>query len=166
MNSKTDNKAPATKTAVFMMGGPRAGKSTSIQSLLEEFDGITVLDCDSIKEEHPEYDPKRPELIHVWSSAVCQQRFIAGMAQGISLIYDGTGVNSERLVRNITQAQEAGYHTMIVYVTCGLETALARNSKTVRQVPEEVIREKYSLISTSFEIVSRYADEIRVRSGE
>lgn len=57
MNSKTENKATAAKTAIFMMGGPRAGKSTSIQSLLEEFDGITVLDCDSIKEEHPEYNP-------------------------------------------------------------------------------------------------------------
>ena len=155
-----------TKTAIFMMGGPAAGKSTTIASLLVEFEGINVLDCDKIKEEHPEYDPKRPELIHVWSSNLCHQRFLQTVANGDNLIYDGTGANAERLVRDIQEAQEAGYRTMIVYVTCALETALVRNAARERSVPEAIVREKYSLISTSFEIVSRYADDIRVISGE
>jgi len=144
-----------TSEIIFTMGLPAAGKST----WTNQMSGYTVLDPDAVKESHPEYDPANPHALHAWSQDVIEGRWQECLSsKSGKWIVDGTGTNSEKMVRRIKQAEAAGYSTKLVYVTCSLETSLARNAARERHVPESVIRNKALDISTSFEIVSEYVD--------
>lgn len=144
---------------ILMMGGSGVGKSTV---RTQRFPGMKVLDSDSIKESHPEYDPKDPGALHAWSTQVLMREIYAALGAGESFIYDGTGSNAERAVSIINHAHEVGYSVKVVMVTCPLHVAIERNAKRERVVPEWRVREIHAMLPTSFEIVSRYADEIEV----
>lgn len=46
------------------------------------------------------------------------------------------------------------------YVKTSLTTALDRNANRERIVPEDVVREKHTIVETSFQILSGYADAV------
>lgn len=150
--------------AYFMMGGPAAGKSSTIKKL---FSDVEVLDCDQFKITHPLYNPKAilPE-VHSWSSLECSRAFFAKVSTGEDFVLDSTGTNAEKMVAWINTARAAGYEIHLVYVTCSLSEALKRNAARERNVPEDVVRDKYSTIAVSFEIVSKYADHVEVINNE
>lgn len=155
----------ATKTPaemIFTMGLPGAGKSTTLGNL-GLLDTHHVIDPDAHKARHPEYDPKAPELLHAWSSLEAEKEFQGACAAGEGLwIVDGTGTNSDKMVRRIRQAQAMGFTCRIVYCRVTLKTALHRNATRARTVPENIVREKALDITTAFEIVSAVADEVTV----
>ena len=64
--------------------------------------------------------------------------------------------------RNIRRAKSAGFATKLVFVTVSLETALDRNAKRERTVPEEIVREKAETIYTAFEIAAKEADHVEM----
>ena len=154
-NTQTDTNP----TAVFMMGGPGSGKSYIAN---QRYTDLLTLDCDSIKAEHPDYDPKNPSALHEWSRQELASRLYATMADRQDFLYDGTGASAERYVQYIRQAQDLGYTVTLCYVRCSLRTALERNANRERVVPEWVVRDRHSTIATSFEIVSTVADNIVV----
>lgn len=145
--------------AVFMMGGPGAGKGYVRKRM---FADLPVVDADSWKARHPEYDPKNPSAIHDWSVTMATKDFFSRLGGTESFVYDGTGTNADRYVDWILKAQSAGFRTRLVYVRTPLQVALKRNAERARTVPEEVVREKHAVIETSFSIVSGYADDVEV----
>ena len=142
------------------MGLPASGKSTIAKRLYEK--KYKIIDCDEIKKEHKDYDPKNPQTVHSWSSQELEKRFQEALLKDESIVIDGTGSNSDKLVRRINEAKEKGFRTRVVYITCNLATSLKRNSARERVVPESIIMEKYKDIRYSFEIVSPNADEVKV----
>ena len=161
MNDIT-TKVTETKTmrkAIFMMGGPASGK-TSVR--LERYADTLTIDSDEFKAAHPDYDPKNASALHAWSSLEARKMFDAAVADGVDFVYDGTGSTAEKYVDLIETAKTAGYETEIIYVECDVHIALKRNAKRDRRVDEDVIIEKYELITTSFAIVSDYADKVTV----
>jgi predicted kinase len=153
MQQKNNNKP----VAVFMMGGPGAGKGYIRK---RQHSDLPVLDCDEIKKSHPEYDPKNPMAIHEWSRQQLARRVFQQLGAGESFVYDGTGSNADKYVHLIEQAQEAGFETVLHYVEAPLNVALDRNSKRERTVDEAIVREKHSTISASFKIVKLFADKV------
>ena len=150
----------STRFAIFTMGLPAAGKSTYVATVYPD---SVVIDPDAIKEAHPEYDPKKPQELHAYSKEISEKRFAEALMNPVSsLVVDGTGTNAEKLVRRIEQARDAGYHITLAYVKCTLKTSLRRNAARPRVVPEHIIKEKARDVSTSFTLVSPYADEIVV----
>lgn len=145
------------KTVVFTMGLPGAGKSTVINA---RFPGGLMVDPDSMKESHPDYDPKNPAALHAWSQEETEklwQRTLADRTEAL-VIVDGTGTNSDKMVRRIREAQAAGYDCHLVYVRVRLATAIERNANRERVVPEHIICEKHRDIAVAFEIVAGAAD--------
>ena len=154
----TDSKTAS--TVVFTMGLPAAGKSTWTRSNLSSF---TIIDPDAVKEAHSDYNANDPGALHGWSQVEVEKMWNSCLSKGEgNWVVDGTGTNSEKMVRRITQAQAAGYSTELVYVTCSLETSLIRNARRDRHVPEHIIKSKALDISTSFEIVSKYTSKVTV----
>ena len=147
------------KQAIFMMGGPASGKSTVRR---ERFPGVQVLDSDDFKQAHPDYDPKNPQVLHAWSAQELVKSFFKALSSDEDFVYDGTGSTAEKYVYYLKEASSAGFETTVVYVKTSLKTALQRNSKRERVVPESIVREKHALIATSFDIVSEYADHVSV----
>lgn len=155
-----------TKKAIFTMGLPGAGKSTVVNKLYS-VDCFVVIDPDLIKEEMPDYDPKHPEVHHEWSKNQALIRQESAINEGKNLIIDGTGTNVEKMYAQIKMLQAQGYSVTLLYVEVRLETAIARNASRPRVVPEEIIREKWEFVETSFEILSKIADEVvRIKNDQ
>ena len=155
-----------TPQMIFTMGLPGAGKSTVISREGIDKDA-TVIDPDKVKESHPDYDPKNPQALHVWSKKITDKQFADALFAGEGkFIVDGTGTNAEKMVRKMREAQAAGFECVLLYVQVSLKTSLARNAARERNVPEHVVREKAEDIATSFEIVSRFADEVKIIAND
>lgn len=149
---------------VFMMGLPASGKSGTRDKM---FPGYTPIDSDLFKMSHPEYDPKNPSILHEWSAKEAEKAFYAALAAAKGQwVVDGTGSNSEKMVRQMEQAKAMGFTIRLVYVVVSLQTSLERNAKRTRVVPESVIREKAQNIATSFQIVAPHADEVQVINND
>lgn len=147
------------KTAYFMMGSIGAGKSTVAKRRLP---GVQIIDCDGIKETHPDYDPKAPHLVHEWSLQEVQKVLFRTMAGDADFAYDSTATRVEEMAFLMNQARTAGFSITLIYVPVDLETAIARNNARARTIPESIVREKYAMLPTAFEILSRYADRVEV----
>lgn len=145
--------------AVFMVGGPGSGKSFVRK---RDFGSLPVVDCDSFKESHPDYDPKNPAALHQWSQVECTKAFFRALGGTESFVYDSTGTNAEKMVDWMLKAQSAGFLVRLVYVRCSMNVALVRNQQRARTVPEEIVREKHATVETSFRICSGFADEVTV----
>lgn len=146
---------------IFLMGAPAAGKSTIGRKLYGKTH--TFIDCDAIAATYPDYDVTNPSATHFRASAEAEQVFQSAIATGQGRwAVDSTGSNAERMVTSIKQARAAGFEISLLYVKCSLETSLQRNARRERVVPEQVVREKFATIATSFEIVSMYVDNVKV----
>lgn len=147
------------RTVTLMMGGPASGKSTA---RLARFPSTPVIDSDRIKATHPDYDVTKPSEFHAWSSLEATKAFHAALKGSEDFIFDGTGSNAEKYVLFAMAARKAGFKVHAFYVRCDLATALKRNDARERTVNPDVVREKYSTISVSFEIVAYYMDRVEV----
>jgi len=126
------------------------------------FSDLAFVDCDELKKGIEGYDPKNPGTVHAQSKVLEKQAIYNYLATGTSFVYDTTASNADKVIKLTKEAQELGYQVTIVYVRTTLATALERNSKRERVVPEEIILEKYSLIKTSMETVKLFADDFVV----
>lgn len=145
------------KKAIMTMGLPGAGKSYVLQNYYN-LDGYKIIDPDEIKKEQPDYSDDNPSVYHEWSKKEAKFRIEQSIHQNMDIVIDGTGTNVEKMYKQITELQSEGYQVTILYVKVKLQTALKRNQERARTVPEEIVREKFSTISTAFEILSTVAD--------
>tara|TARA_R100001443_G_scaffold108501_1_gene119002 strand:+ start:358 stop:822 length:465 start_codon:yes stop_codon:yes gene_type:complete len=145
----------------LMAGAAGSGKSWVRQNDAA-LAGLPVIDSDELKKLHPDYDPKKPELVHDWSSAEATRAFYAKLAEGESFIFDGTGTRAEKYISMIREANRAGFEVEIVYVKVSLTTSLARNSARERTIPEYVVREQHATIPISIEILRDMVDTFRI----
>lgn len=147
------------KKAIFTMGLPGAGKSTVLNQV---YPGIQNIDPDAVKESHPDYDPKNPGALHVWSKAITKAQFAKALTEENDFALDGTGTSPVTMIQKIEQAQANGFHTILLFVKVPVKVAVERNANRPRVVPEYIIHEKAEIMAKSFEIVSEYADEVKV----
>lgn len=151
------------KKIIFMMGSPASGKSRAAK---REYPGVEVLDSDSIKAEHPDYNPKAPELLHRWSSEEMEKRFMIMVVNNDSdFIVDGTGGNTDKMFRRMSMAKANNWEVVLVYVTAPLNVCLERNQKRARTVPDSIVKQKYDDAKYGFELVAPHADKVKIISN-
>lgn len=145
------------KEAVFLIGPPAAGKSTTRQKLYPEY---IVIDPDEIKKTLPGYDPKNPSKVHTLSKILARKQFEKAIAGNKSFVYDTTGGNKERMLREMQEARERGFQIVILQVTCPLEECLKRNKARERTVPEEIVKEIWNEVNEVAETLCHAADRV------
>ncbi len=148
----------------FTMGLPASGKSSVIADGRAKVDGFTLLDSDSYKEAHPDYDPKSPQDLHSWSKAQVKKAFKEALKTGGQFVYDTTGTNAERMTEEMTRAKEAGFNVRLVFVTVDLVTSIGRNQDPSRNriVPLPVIIEKAEKVNRVFDQIKNVPHEILI----
>lgn len=155
------------KTAIFSMGLPASGKSTTLKAKYgNDYRNFNFLDCDSIKEEHPDYDPKRPELVHDWSKEQLKKRVALALERGDNIIMDSTATNISRIVAEMEDCKRKGYFVHLVYVRVSLETSKARNAKRTRTVPVSLIEEKFEIIEKAWDVLASVADSCELINND
>ena len=141
------------------MGGlPGSGKSY-IRNNRARLVYMNVVDCDEIKKSLNGYDPKNPMATHAQSKAIEKQQIYTNLAEGTSFIYDTTATNSDKVVAMTKEAQALGYEVEMIYVEVSLSTSLTRNANRERVVPESIIMDKYSKITSAMEIAKMFVDK-------
>jgi predicted ABC-type ATPase len=147
------------KKAIFTMGLPGAGKSRILKTEYTDFlQTATLIDPDEIKKEKVDYDPKRPEVYHVWSKTESQRRMYNSMKSNVNVVVDGTGTNVEKMIQWIRDFKNNDYQVELVYVKVPLEIAIYRNAHRERVVPEYLIVEKAETIELAYELLVNEVD--------
>jgi predicted ABC-type ATPase len=157
--------------AIFLMGGPGAGKSTVKSQIL----GASAKDYvdvapDDVKEKLPEYqlglstgDKGAANRVQGESAMVASSILQAAAQSERKLIYDGTGQVAATYLDNITQLQKQGYRVKVVMVHIDVETALkrvrGRGLETGRAVPEDVVRKVYDVAPKNFPEIAAKAND-------
>lgn len=151
------------KKLVIMAGLPGSGKSY-VRS--KRYAYLDVIDCDEIKKTLKGYDPKNPSAVHEESKVIEAQEIYKKLGNGESFVYDTTATNWAKLVKLINDARAIGYKVELCYVKVSVKTALLRNKKRERQVPESLIMEKASLLPIALDVLSSYVDEYKIFNND
>lgn len=147
----------------FTMGLPAAGKSTVAKAM---FSQAAFIDCDTVKESHPEYDPSNPAALHAWSKGVVKEQFAQALKSGVGhFVYDTTGTNADRMESEMAQARAAGFTVELVFITVPLTVSIERNLTRSRVVPLPVLMEKATIIQECFEHIKNHADTLTVKDN-
>jgi len=164
---------------IFMSGLPGAGKSTIIEkryrSTGQRREHTAVIDLDSEMVSHPRFDPADPDRIYTdealkraayeWANARVERRFQQALSEKGSLkriVLDGTGTNSERQLRRMRAAQEAGWFVKVLYVHIPLETAVRRAARRSRPVTASKIYQYQTKIGDALVQMAEVADEFEI----
>lgn len=150
-------------TLTLMVGGSGSGKSTVRR---ERFPDVPVVDCDSIKVEHPDYDPKQPSTVHDWSSEQALRRVLAYLSRSESVVFDSTGTNLDKLLMLVNVAHSVGMNVHAVLVTCTVETAIARDAARERTVGETIVREKHRAVALAWPVLRALCDSTETVDNE
>lgn len=151
------------KKLVIMAGLPGSGKS---YVRAQKYSDFRAIDCDEIKKTIEGYDPKNPSAVHEQSKVLEQKEIYAAFGRGESFVYDTTATNWAKLVKMIRDAKGIGYTVELCYVRVSLKTAIERNSKRERVVPQALIEEKFSLLPTALEVLQGYVDSYVVVNND
>ena len=134
--------------AFFLAGGPGSGKSyvamkstggTGLKTINSDdaFEHLLNKAGLSLKMPPEETEPrdvvrdKAKEL-----TAKVQKNYLEGR---LGLIIDGTGRESEKILRQKAKLEELGYDTYMIFVNTSLDVALKRNTERSRSVSEAIV---------------------------
>jgi len=155
------------KRAIFVLGGPAAGKSHITKKL---FSDVASLDPDEFMAQMNVEKGYEPNEIHnsIRIKAGAKRAFETrnALLVGQSFVYQSTGWYVSVLRVLINLAKNNGYYTEAYYVETSLKKALERNKYRDRVVPEEVVRLRSERARETFCQIKNLVDKSGVISNE
>lgn len=162
---------PGQKPVVIItMGGPGAGKSSSLTGMPDEKTFVRV-DPDSIREELPEWkeltDPSLTarnagSVTHREASQIAGEVRTRAIQERKNLVLDASGYNLEIMKAQIADLQKAGYHVHMLGVHMDVDQAsrgnFTRGQIIGRRVQEGLLREYHRVCSSNLLALSEVAD--------
>ena len=134
--------------AFFLAGGPGSGKSYVVRRTTGGL-GMKIVSSDdafekllkdaglSLKMPPEEEEPR--DVVRSKAKALTKKRQGNYIEGRLGLIIDGTGKNYDKIAYQSRELQGLGYDTHMIFVNTSLDTALERNAKRARSVPESVV---------------------------
>ena len=135
--------------AIFMVGGPGAGKST-IANQIAAGTGLRQANVDIVYEllmnkqdtEMSQFDPETHQRA-IGIHGRRRENFISGR---LGLILDGTGRHYDVIADLKSELEAIGYQTSMVYVNTDVETALNRMEKRNRRVDTHFLQRTHKIL--------------------
>lgn len=170
LKGKKPPPAGTVKIAIVMMGGTASGKSSLVNSILQDRkSGYVNVDPDDVKAQLPEWKPgleasakDTAKVLHEESSDVASSIYNRAIDKGLNMIVDGTGKDAEKHIEKVKRLQAEGYKVTILMPDLDVGEAIKRSGdraeRSGRFVPEEFIHEAYRKIPGNFERIARVAD--------
>ena len=128
-------------TLYVMIGIPGSGKSTYAKNI----PNATVVSSDEIRYELTGDYSNLTKDKQVFS--LLEKRILDLLKAGKDAVYDATNINLTKR-RKITAKYSDLAKIVYIYMDTSLKTALERNKKRERKVPEDVIRSMYRNLKT------------------
>jgi len=133
--------------AFFLAGGPGSGKSyvvrkttggTGLQVVNSDDAFERYLEAAGLSKKMPSSEEKPRDVERARAKKVTKSRQ-AGYIEGrLGLIIDGTGKDYDKIAAQSIKLKQLGYDTHMIFVNTSLDTALERNAKRERSVPESL----------------------------
>ena len=148
--------------AIFIIGAPGSGKSSLRDSITDRKPGkYVIIDSDEIKKTLPAYkkliEEKNPQAASLTHDESLHQRtnlLAYALENKKNFIFDGSGAAKEYYAGRINYGKKIGYRIKLIYVETDLNTCIERcqlrSETTGRVVPQKVIEENHSKVTSNF----------------
>ena len=133
--------------AFFLAGGPGSGKSYVVRKTTGGT-GLQIVNSDDAFERYlkiaglsqkmPEDETAERDVERARAKRVTKSRKGGYIEGRLGLIIDGTGKDYDKIANQSIQLKQLGYDTHMIFVNTSLDTALERNAKRDRSVPESI----------------------------
>ena len=141
---------PAIFKAVFLAGGPGSGKSFIVGKTALKSLGFKLVNSDMAFERalakaglkaNPEniYSPRGQEL-RAGAKALTGKMLENYINGRLGLVIDGTGKDYAKIEKQANRLRELGYEVAMIFVNTDLKTALERNRKRSRSLPDSEVK--------------------------
>ena len=134
--------------AFFLAGGPGSGKSfvvrqttggTGLQIVNSDDAFETYMKQAGLSQKMPEKETDQRDIERARAKRVTDARKGGYLGGRLGLIIDGTGRDYDKIAKQSIQLKQLGYDTHMIFVNTSLDTALERNAKRDRTVPENIV---------------------------
>ena len=133
--------------AFFLAGGPGSGKSYVVRKTTGGT-GLQIVNSDDAFERYlkqaglsqkmPEDETAERDVERKRAKRVTKARQGGYIEGRLGLIIDGTGKDYDKIAKQSNELKQLGYDTHMIFVNTSLDTALERNAKRPRSVPESI----------------------------
>lgn len=145
---------PAIFKVVFLAGGPGSGKSfmakkTGLQSM-----GFVTINSDDAFEhmmrkggldfKMPESEKQQRDAVRDVAKATTNKKQDLALQGRLGLVIDGTGKDYDKIKKLKDKLEKLGYDSSMLFINTDLDTALTRNAKRDRSVPEDMAKQLWS----------------------
>ena len=158
--------------AFFLAGGPGSGKPYVVRKTTGGT-GLRVVNSDDAFEhllkkanlslKMPEEEEGAREVQRKRAKKLTKRRMGdvstggGGYLEGrIGLILDGTGKDYGKIAKQATELKQLGYDVHMIFVNTSLDTALERNAKRDRSVPEDIVVKSWKEVQSNIGKFSQY----------
>ncbi len=133
--------------AFFLAGGPGSGKSyvvrkttggTGLQVVNSDDAFERYLDMAGLSKKMPKAEEEPRDIERARAKKVTKARQGGYIEGRLGLIIDGTGKDYDKIAAQSIKLKQLGYDTHMIFVNTSLDTALERNAKRERSVPESL----------------------------
>ena len=133
--------------AFFLAGGPGSGKSyvvrqttggTGLQTVNSDDAFERYLEAAGLSKKMPSSEEKPRDVERARAKKVTKARQTGYIEGRLGLIIDGTGKDYDKIAAQSIKLKQMGYDTHMIFVNTSLDTALERNAKRDRSVPESL----------------------------
>ena len=133
--------------AFFLAGGPGSGKSyvvrqttggTGLQIVNSDDAFERYLDMAGLSKKMPKAEEEPRDIERARAKKVTKARQEGYIEGRLGLIIDGTGKDYDKIAAQSIKLKQLGYDTHMIFVNPSLDTALERNAKRDRSVPESL----------------------------
>ena len=151
--------------AFFLAGGPGSGKSYVVRRTTGGL-GLKIVNSDNAFEKllkdaglslkMPPEEEKTRDVVRTKAKAITksqQKNYVEGR---LGLIIDGTGRDFEKIAKQARELQGLGYDTHMIFVNTSLDTALERNAKRARSVPEPIVVKSWKDVQSNIGKFSQF----------
>ena len=134
--------------AFFLAGGPGSGKSyvamkstggTGLKTINSDDAFEHLLNKAGLSLKMPPEETEPRDVVRDKAKELTTKREKNFLDGRLGLIIDGTGRESEKILRQKAKLEELGYDTYMIFVNTSLDVALKRNTERSRSVSEAIV---------------------------
>ena len=151
--------------AFFLAGGPGSGKSYVVRQTTGGL-GMKIVNSDNAFEKFlkdanlslkmPDEEKYARDPVRAKAKKITQKQKSNYVEGRLGLIIDGTGKNYAKISDEATRLKQLGYDVHMIFVNTSLDTALERNKRRSRSVPESLVIKSWKDVQSNIGKFSQY----------
>ena len=151
--------------AFFLAGGPGSGKSYVVKRTTGGL-GMKIVNSDiafekklkaaGLSTDLRELDPEIRDEIRGQAKRITAKQKANYLNGRLGLIIDGTGKNYDKIALQATELKQLGYDVHMIFVNTSLDTALERNAKRDRKLPESLVIKSWNEVQSNMGKFSQF----------